>query len=220
MFENKKIFAALALIIGFSALTLQMYFSIVYWMENGMTFWEALGQHFSYYTILINLLVCLCFVAVLAGGKSQTGKLFFRKSIFAMAAINIIFVAIAYNLLLRDLWHPIGLQFIVNEVLHSIMPVLFILFYILYMTDDTLQMKNIYLWLLFPVIYAFIILIRGAYTGFYPYPFLEVNKLQYSLVLKNILFLLFGYFILSWFFILLDRNFNMKKNSFTKQLHD
>jgi len=43
------------------------------------------------------------------------------------------------------------------------------------------------LWLIYPLAYLFYTLIHGAVSGFYPYPFVNVDKLGYGKALLNCL---------------------------------
>ena len=82
-------------------------------------------------------------------------------------------------------WSPQGLQFVVDELLHSVVPVLFILFWFFFVPKDSLHWKGIFPWLLYPTLYCVFILVRGAFSGFYPYPFVNVTELGYGRVLLN-----------------------------------
>ncbi|TVQ16682.1 MAG: hypothetical protein EA364_00100, partial [Balneolaceae bacterium] len=57
-------------------------------------------------------------------------------------------------------------------------------------------------WLLYPVLYLLFILIIGNFSGFYPYPFLDVAELGigkvmvisfYLLIVMSLLFLIFNF---------------------------
>ncbi len=51
-------------------------------------------------------------------------------------------------------------------------------------------------WQFFPIIYFIYILLRGAITNIYPYPFLDVAKLGYDQVILNALGLMAAQFAL------------------------
>jgi hypothetical protein len=68
-----------------------------------------------------------------------------------------------------------------------------------------LKWKNIFPWLLYPVTYIMFILIRGAFSGFYPYPFINVSELGYNKVLINCLGLLLVFLFLSLLIVAIGR---------------
>jgi hypothetical protein len=50
---------------------------------------------------------------------------------------------------------------------------------------ETLKLKDGLVWLAFPIIYLIWTFIHGAYSGIYPYPFLNVGELGIARVLLN-----------------------------------
>jgi hypothetical protein len=106
-------------------------------------------------------------------------------------------VGVVYNLILRQIWEPKGLQMLVDELLHSVIPVLFLLYWLLYSDKKELQWKDAFLWLAYPLTYSAYILIRGFFTDLYPYPFIDVTDLGYPQVLINSLLLYLFFLVLS-----------------------
>ena len=99
--------------------------------------------------------------------------------------VYILVVGMVYNLILRFLWAPKGLQLIVDELLHTVIPLLCVIFWWIYVRSKALKWKDAYPWLIYPLVYIFIILIRGAASGYYPYPFIDVNTIGYTKVFVN-----------------------------------
>ena len=95
------------------------------------------------------------------------------------------FTGIVYNIVLRQIWNPEGLQMVVDELLHSVIPVLFVVYWLAFVQKEKLLWKNFLPWLLYPSIYLVYILIRGSLSGFYPYPFIDVDSLGYEEVFIN-----------------------------------
>jgi hypothetical protein len=102
---------------------------------------------------------------------------------------------------LRNLWHPEGLQLVVDELLHSVIPVLFLLYWLIFVPKGLLQWKNVFSWLIYPVVYIVFVLLRGKSSRFYPYPLINVNDLGYSKVLLNCCGLFIAFLLLSLLFI-------------------
>jgi hypothetical protein len=82
---------------------------------------------------------------------------------------------------------------------------MFILYWFLFVKRRDLHWKDAFLWLLYPFTYLVFVLFRGAMSGLYPYPFIDVSALGYNQVLLNcgILFLVFLFF--SFLFIAIGR---------------
>jgi hypothetical protein len=99
-------------------------------------------------------------------------------------------VGVIYQLLLRQLWNPQGAQWVADVLLHSIIPVGYVLYWPLFGPRTGLTWKNALSWLMYPAVYLIYILARGALSGLYPYPFVDVNVLGYGGVLARAALLL------------------------------
>ena len=154
---------------------------------------ETTIRYFSYFTILTNLLVTITFIREIIRPV--------RTSVFTAVAVYITVVGAVYQVILRGLWQPAGLQKLVDELLHTILPLLVLVYWFLYKRKGNLSYQNVPLWLLYPLCYLGYILLRGSFSGFYPYPFVDVAQLGYSSVLRNSLLLTLGFVVLSVLFI-------------------
>lgn len=114
-------------------------------------------------------------------------------------------VGIVYNIILRFLWKPKGLQWVVDELLHSIIPLLFIVLWLFFIPKGKILWKSVLAWLLYPVIYLIFILMRGVSSSFYPYPFIDVHKIGYNKALINSTGMLLTFLVVSILFIALNR---------------
>jgi hypothetical protein len=197
--KNKglQIYAAVGAIAGWSAIILQLYLIII---NRTVSPVETVARFFSYFTIQTNILVAVLFTIV-SSKKNTLDYLSKRASLFTAATVYITTTGIVYNTILRFLWQPEGLQFVVDEALHSSQPLIFVLFWLLFVPKRTLKWRNVYTWMLYPLIYIIYLVIFGALTGFYPYPFADVNQLGYSKVLLNGSMILIAIAFLSLLFI-------------------
>jgi hypothetical protein len=150
---------------------------------------EMIIRFFSYFTILSNIIVALCYTACIF----QTKSIFKKAGVLTAITVYIIVVGLIYQVLLRHLWQPTGLQWLADELLHSLIPILFIVYWLLYEKKKELKWRMLLPWLVYPLLYAIFILWRGGISGFYPYPFINVSKLGWQKTLVHIagLFLLF-----------------------------
>lgn len=177
-----QFFSAIGGIVAWSAVILQLYLIIV---NRTVSIPETLLRFFTFFTILCNILVAICFTVLALKPGFEKGNFFSRPGVLSAVAVYIAVVGIVYQLILRPLWEPQGLQMIVDESLHSVIPAYFILFWFLYVPKLTLRWQQILPWLIFPLCYLIIILLRGAVAGYYPYPFVNVTKLGYGKVFLN-----------------------------------
>ncbi len=112
-------------------------------------------------------------------------EVFRRPSVQAGTAVYIAIVGIVYQLLLRQLWNPQGAQWVADVLLHSMIPVGYVLYWLLFAPRSELRWKDAVAWLVYPGVYLVYILARGAVSGLYPYPFVDVNVLGYAGVLAR-----------------------------------
>ena len=166
---------------------------------------ETIIRYFGFFTILTNLHVALCCTFLLLKSNSYIARFFSSNATITAIAAYITIVGIVYNLILRFLWNPKGLEQVVDELLHTIIPILFVLIWLVFIPKATLKWSNIISWLIFPFLYLIYILIRGLSAGYYPYPFLDVKQLGYNKVFLNGLGVLFAFLIVSILFIAIDR---------------
>ena len=178
---------------AWSALLLQLPLSIAVSRKQGMTTLGAVVTYLSFFTILTNLLVAAgltCFVLI---PRSKPGRFFSRTSVLSGMALFIAMVGAVYSLVLRYTWNPEGLQKIVDIALHDVVPVAYLVFWVLFAPKVRLPYSTIGLWLLYPLLYLCYSLLRGALTGWYPYPFLAANVIGYNRVLQNVAILVVAF---------------------------
>lgn len=132
-------------------------------------------EYFAYFTIqtaLINIVV-LIVGGVLAFRTPIDPPLYaaIRASVFAYAVVT----GVVYNLLLRGIPNDDG--YIAppwpNENLHVWIPIYIALDWLLNPTRPRLRWSTMGLAVSFPLIWVGVTMVRGALTGWYPYPFLE-----------------------------------------------
>jgi uncharacterized membrane protein len=114
-------------------------------------------------------------------------------------------VGIAYNLLLRYLGTPYGWREVLNEVQHSALPVLGVLYWLFCVRRFRWRMHHGVLALIYPIAYLIVTFWRGGLSHFYPYPFLNVDRLGGAVVAHNVVFLIIGFFVLMGILLLINR---------------
>ncbi|MDR2281692.1 MAG: Pr6Pr family membrane protein [Sphingobacterium sp.] len=175
----------LALLIALSA-----WFAVIVQLVMGignssLVLGTYLVRFFSYFTILTNLMIAVGYTYLLSGAKKSVGVFFERSTTLTALTLYILLVGIVYNVALRFLWQPEGMARLTDELLHSVIPLLVLLYWWRIPTKGNLQWRNLWLWLVYPLVYLFYTLGHGAVSGFYPYPFVDVSTLGIEQVLIN-----------------------------------
>lgn len=131
---------------------------------------------FSYFTNLSNLFAAgvLLLVAMSrdgdGDGDERTGAR--HDLVRYLATVNMLIVGIVFAVLLRDV--DLGaLRPWINVLLHDVMPVAMLLDWLLVPPRRALAPRSIAIALVFPAAYLAYVVVRGAASGWYPYPFLD-----------------------------------------------
>ena len=186
-------------------LGLQLYLVLVARWHEQASLLGGLIAFFSYFTVLSNTLAAAVLTAIGSGASGGIAARLRRPGMTGLAAASIVLVGTAYSLLLRNLWDPQGLQWIANEILHDVMPVLFVGYWLAMPGKGSLRAWHLALWSLYPALYFAWVLVRGDALKVYPYPFVDVTKLGYGQVWINASGVLIGFLLIGALVILLDR---------------
>ncbi|XXD72661.1 Pr6Pr family membrane protein [Pseudomonas sp. D4-18] len=172
-------------LLGWVGLSIQLYLILLGRWELGASLLGGLVNFFSFFTVLTNTLAAVVLTWEVTRRESAVRRWFLRPAVRSGIAVSIALVGLAYNVLLRHLWQPEGWQFIADELLHDIMPVLFIIYWGLWVPKGTLRLGHVGLWMIYPLVYFAYILLRGDLLAAYPYPFIDVTSLGYPQVFIN-----------------------------------
>lgn len=179
----KRTAAACLALLGWATLVLQYYLLIRTSDTMGLSFAEGTIRFLSYFTIQSNILATLVLtaVAIRSGPDEWLVHPFVRSAVAAYIAM----VGLVYAALLRHLWAPEGAQWLADTVLHTVMPVGYLAFWLTCVRKTGLRWYDPLLWLIYPLFYLGLILVRGKMSGFYPYPFIDATALGYAGVAAN-----------------------------------
>ncbi len=196
--------AALIATIAWLSLAAQTDITVHRMMSRGLGVFDGIERLASYLTNLTILIVALTFSGVASRGRSSIGRFFRRPQVVTAVVVYIVFVGLAYNLLLRYLWTPSGYRAVLNECLHTVVPLLSAVYWVLYVPRFHLKLRHCLLWMIYPLAYLIVTLWRGGESDFYPYPFIDVGELGYPHVLLNASLLVLAFIILMGVFIALN----------------
>lgn len=166
---------------------------------------ETVIRYFSYFTITTNIIVALCATMLLLAPQSKWGFYFSKPTTLTAITVYIVVVGIIYNLILRYLWQPQGLQRLVDELLHLVIPLLFLFYWIIFVAKKTLKWNDLWPWLIYPLVYMVYTFIRGYFSGYYPYPFLDATVIGWGKALFNSIGVAIVFIAISLLFIALGR---------------
>jgi hypothetical protein len=197
----QRILSLLFALVGWFAIITQYYLMV---KNSQIPFAETTIRFFSYFTILTNLIVAVYFTFQTFSSFSKIKK----SGILTAITIYILIVGLIYQIILRSTWNPTGLQRIVDELLHTIIPLLVLFYWYKYENKSNLNYGQIPSWTIYPLLYLFYILIRGHFSDFYPYPFVNVTDLGYSTVLINSFWILVFFIGLSMLFVRIGKVLN------------
>jgi hypothetical protein len=127
VYKPAKVMMFIGALIGWIALIGQFYLII----ENRVvSVPETIIRFFSFFTILTNIIVAVCYSIQLITPASASGRFWSAAKTQAAVAVYILVVGIVYNAVLRFLWAPAGAQRLVDELLHTVIPVWYLLYWV------------------------------------------------------------------------------------------
>jgi len=200
-----KRFVAVAALAGWAGLAIQQYLIFYSRWEAGASLLGGLINFFSFFTVLTNTLAAVVLSYALIRRDSAARRFFLAPSVSSGIAVSIVVVGLAYSLLLRHLWQPEGFQFIADELLHDVMPVLFFIYWWRCVPKGNLQLKHVAGWVIYPLVYFGYVLLRGDLLGQYQYPFIDVGTLGYPQVFVNAGGILAGFVLVALAVVGLDK---------------
>ncbi|QGZ59640.1 Pr6Pr family membrane protein [Paraburkholderia acidiphila] len=191
-------------LLAWGALAAQTGITIERMVLRGFDTLEAIGRLSAYLTNLTVLLVALTFTCIALRLRAWPARFFSAPGTVSAVTVYIVFVGIAYNVLLRHLWTPHGYRALLNESLHTLIPLLCASYWLLFVPRFTLGARDRLAWLVYPLGYLVVTFWRGSETDFYPYPFIDVRQLGYAHVLVNSALLLAAFMVLMAVFVTIN----------------
>jgi hypothetical protein len=154
-------------LLTFAALIRAFIYSFV---QNG----NSAVNFFSYFTILTNLFVAIVLTVsainlIRRKTPTETDDIIRGSATAAIAIVGIVF-----GLLLSNM--DSGMIPWTNFVAHYLMPVVMVLDWLIQPPTAKLVARHIWFWVIYPIAYLIYSLIRGAFTNWYPYWFIDPAK--------------------------------------------
>ena len=209
---SHTVFLLLIAVCAWLGVILQFVTYIPQWMNEGKTLSTSLIQFFSFFTILTNLMVAITTTCSLLLPRSPFGRFCAKPATVNAVTLYIIVVGLVYNLVLRSLYHPQGWGKVADEVVHSVVPLLYVVYWLTFAAKGSIQWKHAISWLIYPLLYLIYTLVHGAVSGYYPYPFMDVKVIGYTGFWLNSSYLFLVFLLLSFVLIGVDKYLGKKKD--------
>jgi hypothetical protein len=151
-------------------------------------------RFFAFFTIQSNLIGMAAFIWVLLnGGRTRSRALELLRGAAAMY-LTVTFLIVILLLSGVDVQLQLGW---VDFVLHKLFPVIVVLDWIVDPPTTRLAPRDTILWLVYPLIWTGLTLVRGAADGWYPYPFLDPAHGGYGQVAVTIVAVIVGFVVIA-----------------------
>ncbi|KPX40975.1 Uncharacterized protein ALO37_01779 [Pseudomonas savastanoi pv. glycinea] len=144
--QGQRYYTLVAACLGWSGLVIQLYLIFIGRYADHASLLGGLVRFLSFFTVLSNTLAAVALSCALTARQSAGHRFFRHPVVCGGIAVSIALVGIAYNILLRHLWHPQGWQWVADELLHDIMPLAFVLYWWLYVPKGALRLRHVPLW--------------------------------------------------------------------------
>lgn len=174
-----NLLAAAIALLGWYALGLQGYLSVTMQMAQGKTWIVSVTSFVSFFTVATNTLVAIMLTVPLVHPRSRTGQWLAHAGVRSAAATYMAVVALVYSLALRQVWDPQGPQLLADKLLHDVIPVLYLVFWAVFVEKGHRHWRDIGGWLVYPLLYIGYSFTRGSLIDWYPYYFVDVTQLGY-----------------------------------------
>lgn len=158
---------------------------VVEWQNDYGQFMEPFARSLNvllYFTNISNMLVAGVSFLLFRDLK-RTSFIFQVNTLTSLVSITV--SSVVYWLMLAKEENLEGIDVYTNFVVHTSVPVMFIIGWILFMDHKVTYMKTIKYALIFPVGWAVFALVRGVFINWYPYPFMDVRDIGYATALVN-----------------------------------
>jgi len=151
-------------------------------------------RYFAFFTIQSNLIGLAAFAWLLASrGRPRSRRLeLFRGAAAGYLTVTffvVIFLLSGVDVQLQLPW--------VDFVLHKLFPVIVVLDWIVDPPTIRLGYRDALLWLVYPLAWTGLTLVRGAADGWYPYPFLDPANGGYGAVAVIAVAITVGFLVLA-----------------------
>lgn len=151
-------------------------------------------RFFAYFTIQSNLIGVAAFAWLLIDrGRPRSRRLELLRGAAAVYLTVTFFVVIILlsgeDVQLNLVW--------VDVALHKVFPIIVVADWLIDAPDVAISWRDALVWLVYPIVWAIVTVIRGALDGWYPYPFLDPANGGYGQVAVVVVAITLGFVALT-----------------------
>ncbi|MGI5189322.1 Pr6Pr family membrane protein [Promicromonospora sp. CA-289599] len=190
-----RILHLLVAVLALGGFTIELVTAIVGGPGIAPTHAERIVRLFSYFTIESNLLIGGVSLA-LALDPRRDGPVFRVLRLDGLLCIAV--TGIVYNTVLRGLVTLTPSGAVANTMLHVLAPLLAVIVWLWVGPRPRVSMRTVWWSVVYPIAWLVHTFVRGAATGWYPYPFLDVTVLGYGPALTNATLVAVVFLVLAW----------------------
>jgi hypothetical protein len=194
----KRIYAGAFALVGWSAVVGQYFASHAGSLSSTI-------DYFSYFSVLSNILVAATLTSAAVAPQSAVGSWLLRPGVAVATAVYISVTGLTYYLILSDLYDLKGWVLLFDRLLHYVMPPAYVLFWLMFMPRGQLRLSAAAWALIPPIGYAAYTFVHGPWTGFYPYPFVDIPKIGVWNTARNVLQFVVFFYVMGAIYVVLDR---------------
>jgi hypothetical protein len=151
-------------------------------------------RFFAFFTIQSNLIGVAAFAWLLATRDRARSRGLDLLRGAAVVYLTVTFFVVIFLLSGEDVQLDLAW---VDFVLHKFFPVVMLLDWIVDPPTNRLRYRDALLWLVYPLVWAGLTLVRGAADGWYPYPFLDPANGGYGQVAVVVVGITIGFLVIA-----------------------
>ena len=172
-----------------------------------------ISYYFYYFSVQSVLIVDIWLtIALIYANKEKKPKVL-ESPVRGAVTLYTTVTFLVFAILIAPTYQPEGLYILTSFITHYLIPIGFIFDWFLTETDVQYKYSFGLYWTIYPLIYLIYTLVRGYFTGFYPYTFLDLNSISIIRLIINVIFLIALFLLLGFLYISVNRIIFKKKNS-------
>ncbi len=180
-------FRGITAVVVLAAIAYQVYLNIDSGLFRPLRF-------FAFFTVLSNLFGAFLWLSLAARWRrtrTRTDDLLRGASTLYLVVTFVVVVVLLSGAELQ-VANPA-----VDFVVHKLFPILVVVDWLVDPPETDLRMQDVALWLIFPLIWVVVTLIRGAADSWYPYPFLDPDNGGYRSVAYHVVAIFAGFIVIA-----------------------
>lgn len=149
---------------------------------------------FKYFTIQSNILVVVYFFVLNRGLVSHKSFINYLSAV----TLSIMITGTMYFFFLDSIHDPFGIQLVSTTILHYIIPILVLGYFVWNIKTLQTGYSDILIWMIYPFCYLVFVWVYGFLTNDFIYPFFDKNNIGVSGMFVTSFTLFIAYFVLSF----------------------